>query len=344
MNTTPEIIPSKRGCLFYLKRGLIGLLICIIGLPTVGVAYEAVMAAGDADRYPTPGRLIDVDGHLMHLNCMGEGSPTVILESGFNSTSLDWSLVQPEIAKTARVCAYDRAGLGWSEPGPEPRSPERIATELHTLLENAGESAPYVLVGHSLGGKDVRMFASLYPDEVVGMVLDDARHESLEPPPLSAEENAKANVAYRNSLGMYITLRQIGVARALGAVLLPMLSPGAENLPPETRTLISLFSSRQQTIDTMVAESADSLMNDAQLKASTLGDMPLLVLVAGTSIEASEPWLAAQQAQAALSTNGRLQIVDGAAHLIQWTHPQAVIDGVNAVIEAVRSGEPLVSQ
>src|SRR6185369_1395992 len=105
-------------------------------------------------------------GHHMHLNCVGTGNPTVVLESGFNSTSLDWGLVQPEMAQFTRACAYDRAGLGWSEIGLEPRTPKQIVTELHSLLQNASIEAPYVLVGHSIGGKYIRMYADLYPNEV----------------------------------------------------------------------------------------------------------------------------------------------------------------------------------
>src|SRR5262249_38349957 len=142
----------NRGCLFYIKRALIVLVVVIVGLPLLGFTYEALMAPGDADRFPPIGQMVDARGHRLHLYCVGEGSPTVILESGHGAVALHWTLVQAAVSTTVRTCAYDRAGLGWSELGPNPRTPQRIAEELHTLLENAGIEPPYVMVGHSIGG------------------------------------------------------------------------------------------------------------------------------------------------------------------------------------------------
>jgi pimeloyl-ACP methyl ester carboxylesterase len=115
----------------------------------------------------------------LHINCLGQGSPTVILESGLANMSADWANVQPLVAKGTRVCAYDRAGIAWSDPGPQPRDPGQIAGELHTLLGRAGIAGPYVLVGQSFGGLYVRMYAARYPDEVAGMVLVDASHPDM---------------------------------------------------------------------------------------------------------------------------------------------------------------------
>ncbi|MCZ7545250.1 MAG: alpha/beta hydrolase [Anaerolineae bacterium] len=330
----------KRGGWFYLKRVLLVLVILLIGLPLAGLVYEAVMASGDAQRYPPPGQMVDVGGHRLHINCMGEGSPTVVLESEFAGTSLDWTLVQPLISQTTRTCVYDRGGYGWSDPGPEPRSPQQIAAELHTLLTNAGIEGPYVLVGHSLGGKYVRMFASQYPEAVAGLVLVDARHESVEPV-RTPEENAEAREQYKGSLGLYSLLRQLGVARAFGASLLPMLNPVTEHLPSETRSLMAIFAGRQTTLDTMVRESAGSTQDDTLLSSASLGDLPLIVLAAGTSVESDEKWAEAQRMMADLSSNSRLDIVAAGSHTLQWDQPAAVWDTVREVVEAVRTGEPL---
>jgi pimeloyl-ACP methyl ester carboxylesterase len=125
-----------------------------------------------------PGRLIEVNGHRLHLNCKGEGSPIVVYEAGASGSSLDWEKVQPVVAATTRGCSYDRAGYGWSEPSTAAKATSRdIAQELHELLRKAGEDAPYLLVGHSLGGFHVQMFAHLYADDVVGAVLVDSSHE-----------------------------------------------------------------------------------------------------------------------------------------------------------------------
>ncbi len=328
----------------WLKRGLLVLIILIFALPTTGILYESVMAAGDAARYPAPGQMMVVEGHQMHLNCVGAGSPTVVLESGFSSTSLDWGLVQPEIAQFTRVCAYDRAGLGWSEVGPEPRTPRHVATELHTLLQNVDIEAPYVLVGQSIGGKYIRIYADLYPGEVSGMVMVDARHEIMEPPARTPEENLRAQQDYRASLGLYTTLGKIGVARAFGSWLLPALNPAYKALSPETRTLIAIFGGRQSTIDTMVAESAGETANDDQLRAANLpANMPLVVLAADSSLKAEPKWLQAQQQLAALTHNSRLQEVTNADHFIQLTQPAVVIEAVRDVVESARTGKSLTS-
>jgi pimeloyl-ACP methyl ester carboxylesterase len=339
--TQPPAVPHKRGAGFYVKRGLLALIALLLALPILGFSYETIMRAGDDGRFPARGQMIDVDGHLMHLHCTGEGSPTVILEAGAADYSLSWTLVQPALSETARVCSYDRAGFGWSEPGPEPRSPQQIATELHTLLANAGIAAPYVLVGQSNGGKYVRMFASLYPDEVVGMVLEDARHESMEPEERSPEQNEKDREAYRSSLQLYAILGRLGVARLFGVSLLQSSNPPVKNLPTEIQAEMALIAVQQDTLDTMVTEGSGGMDNDAQLTAAVLDDMPLVVLTADSSVKAEPRWEQAQQALAALSTNRRWTTVENADHMIHWVQPAIVIEAVLDVIEATKTGEPL---
>src|SRR6266487_4781642 len=154
-------------------RVLLGLLALIGGLAAVGAIYQAIATARDRRAYPPPGQLIDVGGYKLHIFCMGQGSPTVILDHVGAGNSAQWALVQPEIAKTTRVCAYDRAGFGWSDPGPAPRDARQNVQELHMLLTNAQIAPPYVLVGHSFGGDVARLYADQYRDQVAGMVLVD---------------------------------------------------------------------------------------------------------------------------------------------------------------------------
>lgn len=149
----------------------------VVLLALAGASYQAIETHLDARLSPEAGQLVDVGGYRLKLNCTGTGSPTVILESGFGDVSTEWRTVQPAIAKFSRVCSYDRAGYGGSDPGPMPRTSLRIATELHVLLKNAGEMPPYVLVGSSFGGYNVRVFNGLYPNEVIGIVLADAVQE-----------------------------------------------------------------------------------------------------------------------------------------------------------------------
>src|SRR5512134_1235651 len=160
----------------FFKRSLIVLSILVFVLAMAGMIYQTASAEADRRNLPAPGNLIDVGGFKMHIYCMGEGSPTVILETLSGGTSSYWGWIQPEVAKETRVCVYDRAGRGWSEPDPEPITLGRTVRNMHTLLTNARVEGPYVLVGHSIGGIYVRQFAADYPDEVAGMVLVDASH------------------------------------------------------------------------------------------------------------------------------------------------------------------------
>jgi pimeloyl-ACP methyl ester carboxylesterase len=320
-----------------LVRGVGRALGALIGLIAIlalaGASYESLAAGGDARRYPPPGQLVDVGGYRMHLYCIGAGSPTVVFESGLGGSSLDWNLVQPELGGTTRVCAYDRAGYGWSDPSPQPRTPRQIAGELHQLLINAGIAGPYVLVGHSLGGKYVRLFALDHPDQVVGMVLVDARHEYVDFNVPTTDLAAEEQVVQAQRRIAWVTGRS-GIARLLGARLLPALAPGAQALSAETRTQIAIFTTRQKAIDSNTSELTARAADDQQLRAAALGGRPLLVLAAGQSMAQFPIWQAAQQQQATLSSNGRLIIAERSGHYIQWDQPALVIDAVRQVIAA----------
>jgi len=134
------------------RASLVGLWLVIVSLAMTGALYEMIGRWRDAQRFPQRGHFVQAGSIRMNIDCSGRGLPTVILESGSGGPSVDWLMVQPEVAKFSRVCSYDRAGYGWSDPGPEPRSSLQIAHELKQLLQAAGEKGPYVLVGHSMGG------------------------------------------------------------------------------------------------------------------------------------------------------------------------------------------------
>jgi pimeloyl-ACP methyl ester carboxylesterase len=307
------------------------ILVLIAGLALAGAGYEAIAARGDAQAYPAPGQLVDVGGHSLHIQCVGTGSPTVVLDAGLGGTSLDWNLVQMQIGQTTRVCAYDRAGMGWSESGPTPRTPARIADELHTLLGNAGIAGPYILVGHSLAGKNVRMFALQHPDEVVGMVLVDARSEYVDEHTSPAEaQTFQQAVAAQGTL--YGLARTLGLVRLIGASQVEM--PATSEV---TRMEIALFASSQRGLDATLAEALERATDDGQLQAAPpLGDLPLIVLAAGESMEHLPHWPEAQRRLAALSTNGRLIVVEESGHGIHTEQPARVVDAVQQVVDEAR--------
>jgi pimeloyl-ACP methyl ester carboxylesterase len=312
-------------------RGLGVVLALSVALALTGAGYEALASRGDAQAYPPPGRLVDVGGYRLHIQCVGTGSPTVVLDAGLGGMSLDWNLVQPEMGQTTRVCAYDRAGMGWSEPGPQPRTPERIAGELHTLLTNAGIAGPYVLVGHSLAGKNVRIFAQQHPDEVAGMVLVDARSEYVDAHTSPADAQAfQQEIAMQGT--MYGLTRGLGLIRLFGA---SQWGPPAMSL--QTRTALALFGTGQRAIAATAAEAQERAASDAQLQAApSLGDRPLIVLAAGQNMTQLPLWPEAQRRQAALSTNGHLIVVADGGHYIQLEHPTVVIDAVQQVVGQAR--------
>jgi pimeloyl-ACP methyl ester carboxylesterase len=341
-NTVASPQPQRRRnrWLLWTVRILLGLLALIVLLAASGATYEAIMRAGDAKRYPPPGQLVEVGGHRLHLNCVGQGSPTVVLDAGLGAFSLDWGAVQPQIATTTRVCAYDRAGLGWSEPGPRPRSPEQFAGELHTLLTNAGVEGPYVFVAHSISGKTARLFASQHPDDVAGMVLIDARHESVDdhstPEQIAAEDDQQQRFQ-----DMIKWMARFGLVRLLWAPTWPRVLPGSENLSAETRTAIGILQARPQQIETALAEGAARMDSNSLLHtAAPLGDTPLVVVASAQSIDHLPSWKEAQETMAGLSSNSRL-IVASSGHAVHFEQPALVVESISQVVDAARTGQPL---
>ena len=210
-------------------RVLLIVVLLIALLAFIGFLYQNIASAVDASRYPPPGKLIDVGGYRLHLYCTGtshSGSPTVILEAGGGGGSVGWSKIQPGVASFTRVCSYDRAGYGWSDNGPLPRTAGRIVTELHTLLTRAAVPGPYVLVGHSFGGLIVRLYAYRYPQQVAGLVLvDSISEEGVRFPELRAIVASVANL-----LTLCQVLAPFGIVRLLGHFYNP--AAPVSGLPP----------------------------------------------------------------------------------------------------------------
>lgn len=332
--TAPAPVRAGRRPHQVLRRIALGLGIVfalIAGLILAGASYEVIASGGDAKAYPPPGQLVDVGGYRLHIQCIGSGSPTVVLDAGLGGTSLDWNLVQGDLSQTTRVCAYDRAGLGWSDAGPQPRTPDRIARELYTLLNNAGIEGPYVLVGHSLAGKNIRIFALQHPELVAGMVLVDARSEYVDQQtsPAEAQGFQDGMAALQN---LYGVTRRVGLIRLVGAS-----QWGSPAIPEKIRTEMALLSTTQQSRDTVIAEALMRAENDAQLVAApSLGDQPLIVLAAEQNMKELPAWPEAQKRQAALSTKGSLIVVKGSGHYIQLEQPAVVLDAVQQVVTQVK--------
>jgi pimeloyl-ACP methyl ester carboxylesterase len=326
------------------KRVFAGMVGLVLFLLLAGVVFQFVMTRIDVRRYPAPGELVDVGGYGLHLYCTGKpGAPVVVMDSGLGGTVLDWQLVQPEVATFARVCTYDRAGMGWSEAGSQPRTGRQISKELHTLLGNAGVRGPYVLVGHSFGGTNMQVYASQYPDEVAGMVLVDSALED--------EEAVTLTRSLQPSPLLLKSLATIGLMRlpyTLGAE-----TPGLTSRELEDEQ--AAISSHRKHIFAIADETSSLEESFAENRAHpmSLGKKPLMVLTAG-SVQTQGTGLSPEQAdqldklhsesQASLtrrSENARQIIAKDSGHYIQVDQPALVIDAVRQVVEAARDGARL---
>lgn len=335
--------PPRQGWLVWTRRILLGLLITLVALGAIGATYQAIATARDARNFPPPGQLVDVGGYRLHLYCTGQGSPTVILESGQASSLAVWSWIQPQVAQTTQVCAYDRAGIGWSEAGPEPRDARHLAAELHTLLTNAEIAAPYVLVGHSFGGPVTRLYAADYPTQVAGLVWLDIQH------PEQWTRTPEGRAQYQQIL----RLSRIGpwLAR-VGLVRLSNYFPLVDELPPASAAAFKAWVDTTRFMEVNAAEFQAQLTSAAQAQAAgALGDIPLMVVTAtdhgyppavADAMEAQ--WLTMQTELAALSTNSAQQIVVGATHgSLQVAEQDAQVSNaaIRRVVEAARMGKRL---
>lgn len=299
-------------------------------LPITGASYEAISSASDPHNHRAPGELIDVGGYRVHLHCTGAGAPTVVLDAGLGGSSLDWALVQPELSRTTRTCSYDRAGMGWSDTGQGPRSPEHIADELAVLLDRAGINGPYVLVAHSLAGKNARLFAMRHPEEVVGMVLIDARHEYVDEQTTASEQQAFLT-ALDGQRFQYGAARRLGVARLFGDQL-----AGVPSMTAQAREEMALMGTEPEALVATVEEGRERSASDDLLRnAPSLGDLPLVAIAAGQNMP--EPrWAEGQRRLAALSTAGRLVVAQGSSHAVELDDPELVIATVREVIANAR--------
>lgn len=324
-------LPNRSG------RWLLYPVIAMVALASVGGGYETVRAAADANAYPMPGQLIDVGGHRLHLNCTGSGSPTVVLEAGGGEMSSNMGWIAPAVARDTRVCVYDRAGRGWSEPAATAQDGTRIATDLHTLLQRGQVPGPYVLAGHSFGGLYVRTFAARYPAEVAGMVLVD----STNPAPAAKPATTSPGDGGSDIMGRISTLvsvsARLGLSRLYGQFVFGTLPSQSRD---EVRANIATAGNLRSTIDEYAQANA-SMEQAASLR--DFADKPLVVLTAGVGSDAA--WLAKHNALAALSTNSAHRVIDGASHedLVADQGDAAVsTQAIRDVVVSVRTSAPLV--
>ena len=316
------------------------------------------MAVAGTSAPQAPGKLVDLGGHRLHVNCSGQGSPVVVVENGLGDFSFDWILVQDRVARFSRICTYDRAGYAWSDPGPKPRTFDQINLELRDALKKLGEKGPFVLVGHSFGGPVVRNFARIYPEEVAGIVLVDAAHEGL-----------RVGIGGKNTM----RLGQFAKGRAIPA---PHEDMGASDkpsnpatdpspapaeldgmykvLPPTEQALQRWAQSQPYNND---AEDSQREWSDeyfgkllAKPQAASLGNTPLIVLTRAEggygndqdipAAQMEQERIEGQASLVRLSSNST-QVIVHSGHNMELEAPEDVVAAIRRVVEAVRQHKPL---
>ncbi|MBX3084667.1 MAG: alpha/beta hydrolase [Anaerolineae bacterium] len=342
MSTQPM---RRRGCFFYLKRATLGFSLVLIALVLLGVGYQTVASELDKRSYAPRGQIYTVNGHQMHLVCNGSGSPAVILQAGASAESLWWYRVQQQLAPHTQVCAYDRPGMGWSDPVEGSRDPLTINAELHTLLDRAGIPAPYVMAGHSYGAILTRVYAAQYPNEVAGIILVDS--QLVTPKRFASEGEVNQNRSYWDIVqGLGSVMTRVGLTRLIGNGDFQRFG-----YPPEIAQEIVGLQARLQVVDAYYAENGPAFpaLQAASAAAENLGDLPVSVLWASQTNDQNQgnpslrPFM---EELSTYSTTTVTRVVEGANHgsiLGMEEYARQVSEAVLDLIDAVQTGKRLGS-
>jgi pimeloyl-ACP methyl ester carboxylesterase len=319
---------SSRALLRTLKYALATELLILIILAIIGASYEAINTRRDRETYRPPGKLVDIGGYRLHLYCTGEGGPTVVLEFGLDGSYVDWYRVQPQVAQFTRVCSYDRAGYGWSDPSPRTRVPSAMSEELHTLLRNAGERPPYILVGHSLGSFDALMYAHRYPAEVAGVVLVDGAHPD-EVLPFYFQKK--------------LWLRMMQIMMPFG---LPRWRGWCGSGPPDIAGMKRAIGCQSHVYATHFAQWKAFPQSAAEVRNIGLGSLPLAVISRDphrrsnsdevASMQHEHHWSVLQQKLAELSKQSTPIIAQGSGHSIPTERPDVIVEAIRGMVMRIR--------
>jgi pimeloyl-ACP methyl ester carboxylesterase len=327
------------------KIALKSFLFLIIAALVTGIVYEQIGRRRDRARFPQIGRSVDIGGRTLNILCSGAGAPPVIFESGGPGPGLEWEAFQPEAAKFTQACWYDRAGEGWSDPGPFPRTSNAIAKDLHELLKRAGVPSPYVFAGASFGGLNSRVYEGLYPNEVAGMILIDSAHED--------ELRRAPKVFLGRTAPRYLwhPLQMALEAAAFVGLLRLTQSSQTQGKDPSQMTREEIIEALRRRPKSFVGNvSTGIVLPESYAEASSvtrIGDFPLIVLTAGQSLDFGDAELNREAAAyqqvwiheiqpklVSLSTRGRQIVVPNANH---GTIPQELItSSIRQVVIEVR--------
>ena len=329
-----------------LRKVLRYAVIVVVALGAVGATYQWLASRADEQRFPMPGERVGIGGRSLHLYCSGHGATTVLLESGLGGDASAWRPVQAGIAPFARVCSYDRAGLGWSDPSDRPTRASNVTDDLHRLLVAKNIGAPFVLVGWSAGGVFVRNYYATYPDGVIGMVLVESSHEQQRDRLDGPEAAVKALRDSLRSLALCRALAWSGAVR-LSGTMAKIQAP--LHLSADVGDEIIAMENRTGYCTGVAGETRDFDADISQPDPPrSLGDLPLVVLTRGLKSSAKDMpvpvsqdyldradknWFSMQDELAALSTHAAHRVVPNSGHAIPLQAPDSVIDAVRDIVD-----------
>jgi len=320
----------------------------------VGMSYQRAGEHRDTRLHPPPGKFVNLGTHRLHLLDEGRGSPTIILEAGLMSTNLSWTDIRRKLAESYRVVSYDRAGLGWSDIGPMPRTAERIVEELHSLLDRAAIPGPYVLVGHSFGGLTMPLFAARYPEQTAGMVLVDPvvpaewnppSEQDLKRSSIGSKVCRRAALLSRAGVIRFVAFLLNSKAKKVASQMVRLISRGTPadsgsvsspwfwNLPPNERQMASVFWVQEKFCNT-IASQLENLPESARRIAEfgNLCDKPVIILSAlSTPAKRREQHVIIAQRL----PQGRHLLADKSSHWIMQDQPELVLGAVHAVAQSI---------
>jgi uncharacterized protein (TIGR02246 family) len=336
-----------------LLRAALTAIITVVVFLLGAFVVERTLERRDASNFPPPGRLVELDdGRRMHLQCAGTGQPTVFMEMGAGAWGVFWTEIRQRVAEVTRTCTYDRAGLGWSDPGPPPRGPDALLQDLRATIEASGEPGPFVLAGHSLGGWIVRLYQARYPEDVVGLALVESAHprQWSELPP----EIWQTTRSVAGTMSAMAPLGRVGMFRLMTDQL------ASQRLPPDVMDAYRAMAVRPSAVATRASEMLTSDLVAAQVdELGGLGDLPLVVVTAGRSFDgframapdwpfeqADRIWTDLQSRLLELSTHSWQHVSPSATHDIHTDDPGLVVQALTELVDTVRdeAGSPVARE